>query len=126
MAEMHIETPVKVNAFVDEGIAKLIDALSEVPKLVTLESCQGGNGSDAYVIFRLGGWRDVGSFLYDDLLPKMLPDLRACCSLTLQIYDTDNAQATISVDSSAVEQLVDCLNDVISTTCRVEDGAEAA
>jgi len=123
---MHKETPVKVNAFVDEGIASLIEALSSVPSLVTLESCQGGDGRDAFVIFRLGSWRDAGAFLYEDLLPAMSPDLRAVCSLTLQTYDTDHAQATISVDASAVEQLVDCINSVISTTCRVKDDAEAA
>jgi hypothetical protein len=48
----HNEIPVKVNAFVDEGIADLVEVLSEVPELVTMESCQGSSEHDAYVFFR--------------------------------------------------------------------------
>jgi hypothetical protein len=58
----HREVPIKVNAWVDEGIADLVRALSDVPGLVTMESCQGGDGQDAFVIFRMtertfGRWR---------------------------------------------------------------------
>ena len=60
----HKEVQVKVNALVDEGIADLVAALSEVPGLVTLESCQGGAGQDAYVfLFLMPDWRQMGELL---------------------------------------------------------------
>jgi len=58
----HHEVPVKVNAWVDEGIADLVAALSELEGLITLESCQGDVGRhDAFVIFRYGDWHQCGN-----------------------------------------------------------------
>jgi hypothetical protein len=37
---MHREVPVKVTAWVDEGVADLVLALNEIPGLETLDSCQ--------------------------------------------------------------------------------------
>ena len=92
----HREVPVKVNAWVDEGIADLVAALSEIDGLLTLESCQGDAGErDGFVIFRYGDWHQCGKFLFGKLLPAMSPDLRAAVSLKLQAYDTDTASGFI-------------------------------
>ena len=40
---MHTEIPVKVTAWIDEGVAPLVEALNEFPQVVTLDSCQGGD-----------------------------------------------------------------------------------
>lgn len=40
----HREIPVKVNAFVDEGIAPLVVALNEFGGVVTVDSCEGRDG----------------------------------------------------------------------------------
>ena len=65
----HREVPVKVNAWVDEGIADLVSALSEIEGLVTLESCQGDkDGNDAFVVFRYGDWQQCGELLIWALL----------------------------------------------------------
>ncbi len=37
---MHREVPVKVTAWVDEGVADLVLALNEIPGVKTLDSCQ--------------------------------------------------------------------------------------
>ena len=59
----HHEVTVKVNAWVDEGIADLVAALSEVEGLVTLESCQGEPARrNAFVMFRFGSGEIVGNF----------------------------------------------------------------
>ena len=47
----HTEVPVKVTAWVDEGVAPLVLALNELPEIVTLDSCQGGKETDAHVFF---------------------------------------------------------------------------
>jgi len=48
----HLEVPVKVTAWVDEGVVQLVEALNEFPDVVTLDSCQGYDGNGAYVLFR--------------------------------------------------------------------------
>ena len=50
MTTPHEEVPVKVNAFVDRGVAPLVAALNEVEGIVTLDSCEGGVRG-AYVFF---------------------------------------------------------------------------
>lgn len=37
----HKETSVKVNAWVDRGVAPLVQALNEFPQVYTLQSCEG-------------------------------------------------------------------------------------
>jgi len=110
----HREVSVKVNAWVDEGIADLVTALSEIEGLVTLESCQGGSSEhDAFVIFRYGDWRKCGELLFGKILPQMPPDLRAGVSLRLQAYDTDTALGRITIDPSAVSVFTQCLRSAL-------------
>ena len=52
---MHIEVPIKVNAYVDEGIAPLVEALNGFLGVVTLDSCEGSGDSHAYVHFAIRG-----------------------------------------------------------------------
>ncbi len=52
---MHRQVPIKVNALVDEGIAPLVTALSRLAPVLTLDSCQGGDGAPAYVYFGYSG-----------------------------------------------------------------------
>ena len=112
----HREVPVKVNAWVDEGIADLVSALCQIEGLITLESCQGDPGeSNAFVIFRYGDWRQCAEFLFGDLLPAMSPDVRAAVSLRLQAYDTDTASGFISLDPSAVSAFVGCVRGLLTT-----------
>jgi hypothetical protein len=111
----HKEVEVKVNALVDEGVADLVGALSEVPGLVTLESCQGGAGQDAYVFFRMVDWRQIGEFLFDRLLPAMSPDLRSVVALRVQAYDTRLARGSITFDPHAIGLLVDCIRSLAAT-----------
>lgn len=47
----HSETPVKVNVWVDEGVAPLVEALSAWDEVVTLDSCEAGPNALAYVQF---------------------------------------------------------------------------
>jgi hypothetical protein len=56
MASRHRQVAVKVNAWADEGVAPLVEALSEFPGVLTLDSCQGGEEDTrwAKVRFRVG------------------------------------------------------------------------
>lgn len=50
----HVETPVKVNAWVDRRIAPLVEALNDFPDIWTTSSCEG-NGNSAHVHFAYRG-----------------------------------------------------------------------
>lgn len=103
MTENHREVWVKVNAPVDEGIADLVSALNEIGGLETLASCQGhGPQCPAYVIFRLGEWRDCGEFLFEKLLAAMDTDLRSDVALSIMAYDTTHCRGRISMPPEAV------------------------
>lgn len=55
--ETHEQVPVRVRAFVDRGVAPLVEALTTLENVVTLDSCQGTDMSDgvlACVYFDLG------------------------------------------------------------------------
>jgi len=47
-----VEIPVKVTAWVDEGVAPLVMALNEIDGVVTVASSEGGPGRPAYVRLR--------------------------------------------------------------------------
>jgi hypothetical protein len=47
----HQEVPIKVTAWVDQGIAPLVSALNEIEGVVTLDSCQGDHEHPASVFF---------------------------------------------------------------------------
>lgn len=102
----HAEAFVKVNAAVDEGIVDLVEALSQFPELVTIESCQGDPaGVQAFVFFRFGSWRKCGEFLFDRLLPTLPPDLMASTAFTVTAYSSDHALGQIYVDPAGIGSL---------------------
>lgn len=51
----HTEVPVRVNAWVDQGVAELVAALNDLPGVLTLDSCECGADGDAYVFFTTHG-----------------------------------------------------------------------
>lgn len=60
---IHEQVITKVNIPVDRGVRPLVDALNEFPNVITVESCEGKDGEDAYVSFRVGDdWHELGEF----------------------------------------------------------------
>jgi hypothetical protein len=103
---MQREVLVKINALVEEGVAPLVAAMSEIPGLVILESNQGEPGRrPAHLAFRLGDWRQTGELLFEQLTSAIPPDLRAMVTLRLQAYDVGRAVGSITVDPAAVAAL---------------------
>ncbi len=68
---LHKETPIKVNAWVDEGIAPLVAALNQIERVGTLGSCQEEPSGQlapypAYVLFVYrGNGGEVAQFSAD-------------------------------------------------------------
>ena len=104
---------IKVNAFVDEGIAPLVAALSGIEGLVTLESCERGDDGLADVYFSYGAyvdWRELGAML--ESLAGKLRELNICCgfSLTLEWFGSnDQPRARLSVKPEHAAEIADLI-----------------
>lgn len=69
---VHQQTIVGVNTKVDVGVANLVKALSGFPKLMTVESCEGGKDTGAFVIFNYGAnWRELVEFVFSFFGPQL-------------------------------------------------------
>ena len=80
----HTQVPVKVNALADEEIAPLVEALSAIGGLVTIESCQSSAEGQAFVYFAYGQtWQELGEMA--DRLASMLRPLELCCGYSVMI-----------------------------------------
>ena len=51
----HKEIRIKVNVYVDSGVAPLVEALNLFPNIETLDSCEGTTENGAFVYFRCCG-----------------------------------------------------------------------
>jgi hypothetical protein len=70
---IHREIPVKVTAWVDEGVAALVIALNELEDVMTLDSCQGDDGRPAHVFFRHRGDARAATLFAADLAAALAP-----------------------------------------------------
>jgi hypothetical protein len=76
-AVLHQEIPVKVTAWVDEGVAPLVTALNEFERVITVDSCQGNAAKGAYVLFSYrGGSKEAARFASDlgEALEPLAPE----------------------------------------------------
>ena len=63
MTKNHTETRIKVNAWVDSGIAPLVVALNEFDQVETVDSCEGYD-DQPYVYFRCRNAKETCDFVY--------------------------------------------------------------
>lgn len=51
----HAEVPIKVTAWIDEGVAPLVEALNLRENVLTVASCENDGPQGAYVLFQIRG-----------------------------------------------------------------------
>ena len=113
----HRQMFVKVNVPVDVGVSDLIVALSEFPRLQTIESCQGegsrpGNrNSDPWVCFRYGNywehpWKELANFIFDYLGPKLVQELGDRVSVVVRLTECGDVQAELWIRPGALEKTI--------------------
>jgi hypothetical protein len=70
----HREIPLKVTAWIDEGIAPLVAALNELDGVITLDSCQGhGDDPPAHVFFAYRGDEQDAALFVARLAAQLAP-----------------------------------------------------
>jgi len=77
---VHTEVLVKVNAWVDEGVLQLVQALNQFDCLFTVDSCQGGDDKPAYVYFKYRGDDKLAELEFYNRLAQKLSERAAYCS----------------------------------------------
>jgi hypothetical protein len=80
---MHHEIPVKVTAWVDEGIARLVLALNALDGVMTLDSCQGDEGGNPARVFFCHRSDARNAVLFVSELAAMLAPCEAIADYTL-------------------------------------------
>lgn len=119
----HVQTWVKVNAPVDEGIAQLIEALSAFPMLQTIESCQGGyprsdadkEGMQAVVFFYYGQhdhahpYREISEFVLGYLGPGLMKELGDLVSIRIEVTMQYVIMGELMVRQGAMQRTIKTL-----------------
>lgn len=110
---IHEQVWVKVNAQVDKGIAPLIEALSELPQVRTIESCEG-NGGSAWVAFDAGEteWEPLARIVLERIGPPLASSFGDRVSLMVTVSpgglyraEMTVSKAVIPAVSKAIKQL---------------------
>lgn len=100
----HPEVPIKVNAWVDAGVAPLVEALSEFEDVWTLSSCEQDQSGQltpyaAYVMFRYQGSGSRAAVFGAELV-ESLGDSTPFCLQTDWRAGNDGPVLTISCPGS--------------------------
>lgn len=110
----HRQVEAKVNAYVDEGIAPLVEALSSISGLVTIESCQRSVEGQAFVYFVYGEtWQELGEMA--ERLSSALRPLDLCCgySVTVEWFGSnDQPRAQLLTKPEHVAEVAAAIQDV--------------
>lgn len=107
----HPQVLVKVNTQVDEGIAEIVELLTTVTRLQTVDSCQGNPG-EAYVYFRLDGWKSVGGLLFEVIEPALRSVGEYCTSV--EVFNGSDAMGKISFRAEALDRVLSALKEVLA------------
>ena len=116
-AEIHTQVAVKVNAFVDEGIARLVEALGLFQEIQTIESCEGSSEHRAYVYFVHCGEVDEFAQFIHKLSVQLGARQPACCEYVLVLEwmaGTEIPIAKLELEKSYVEGLATTIRKIAS------------
>lgn len=111
---MHEQVCIKVNACVDKAIAPLIEALSSIEGVVTMESCQEWFPKEACVLFYYGfnltDWEALGRLCFGlaEKIRKYSPDSGCIVSLEWQ-GNNDQPWGRLVVRPEYIGEVTDAL-----------------
>jgi hypothetical protein len=112
--EPHSRTWVKVNAPVDEGVSGIVAALSAVPSLETIESCERSTSEPVWCCFRFGAywehpWRDLAEFVLGELGPALSRDVGDGANVRVQVTGGGLVMGELSVLPGETKAAERCL-----------------
>ena len=110
----HKAIQVKVNAWIDQGVAPLVVSLNEIEGVVTLDSCQEGAFGRAFCFFTYGHrWRDLGDLLQEMSTLLSNPGLPFGYSMLLEwLGSNEIPRAQVLVDPEHADLLADGIRQI--------------
>ena len=116
----HTEVRIQVNAWVDEWIAPVVEALNGFPEVVTFDSCEG----DGHVFFDVEGGADALVAFVRELAAGLAAELESCCGfrLNLEWMGSHPAQGAIYVAEGQNEAVAQALRAVSDRRTGSADG----
>ena len=105
----HRQVWIKVNADVDAGIVRLVEALSSFPQLRTTSSCQGNPPRGAEVTFVYGedvhdGWKGLAEFVLGWFGPRLIERVGDDVDLSVRVTTLGDIRADLHVRPGALER----------------------
>ena len=105
MSARHPQTWVHVNAQVDEAVAEVVSTLNELPGLMTVQSCQGGDGKPAYIYFYFGDWEQVCRFVFTKLGPAVREAAGEEPMISVEVFNDSPPMAKLTFDPEATSSI---------------------
>lgn len=113
---IHSTKPVKVNAWVDKEIAPVVQALNKFTEIITVDSCQGGDGQNAYVHFICNSNDDALYHFVKDT-SRMLSQNISCsdgfCLRIEWVAGSDYPMATLSMEPNMIGPLSKAMESAV-------------
>lgn len=119
---MHAEVPIKVTAYVDAGVAPLVEVLNQFANVVTLDSCEGSTDTATYVYFAVRGDPVAGFTFVQQLSASLGSRLHSCCDYTVQLEWGAGAEqplARITTQPGYVKTLTNALAEIAHSASAV-------
>lgn len=111
MKNAHPQTWITVNQPVDSGVARLVSALSTVPELQTVQSCQGDHGKAAYVWFRYGDYKRVSELVFERLAPALR---EVPCTLAVETFNGSDPIGRIEFETEATQWVTSAVKSAVT------------
>lgn len=121
---LHNLTWIKVNASVDEGIARLVAVLNQIEGLETVASCEGWpGGNGAYVYFYYGNWESITRLAFENITPA-IRDIEGV-EISVKVFNGSNPMGMLEIRAEAVCAVTDALiSSIIPRKTQYSDDKE--
>jgi len=110
---IHSQTVVKVNAYVDKGIADIVQTLNNFKKLYTIESCEGT--SESFILFKYDNdnWENMAKFIFEFLAPKLTTVFGDNIDISMRMNSLGNIQGELLIKKPILKKFDKYLKKII-------------
>jgi hypothetical protein len=110
----HEQVFVKVNAPVDKGMARIVEALSSIEGLQTLQSCECSQSEESYIHFWYGSWEQASRLVFEKIIPA-LESIGVSAVGSVEIFNGSAPTARIGFSAAALEKATAAIELLVST-----------
>jgi len=113
---MHEKVWTKVNAQVDAGVVRIVEALSAFPTLQTFESCDGTTDG-VWICFSYGdswqsSWRAAAEFIFDFFAPRLFEKVGDAASIVMRPRGNGSLLIDLTLRRSSAELVQAAINEL--------------